>query len=733
VELILDLQGTQSADHGERGIGRFVTEHAMALLRRGLVRRIVLNPTLPFPGHLTIELLNSPLIGWGSATSVRRASAAPCAYHVMSLFELRPPLATVVPPYIRDQRLPLVITLYDLIPLLMPGRYLREPAAAEGYRARLEILSQADLVLAISERTRADAIEHAGVDPTRIVSIGAGVSTFFTPAEGVAQDRSALQTTLPRIERPFVLCVSGADDRKNTEALIAAFSRLPRHLRDSHQLVIACELPPQMAAVWRKRAADCGLNRAQLVLTGRTSDAVLRSLYRCAELFVFPSLYEGFGLPIAEAVACGCPAITSTASSLPEVLAWPPSTFDPIDIDAQSQLMERALADGAFRSELTAIGKSRATLHTWSEVAERTAQALQLIARKPESPAAGNRTPSRLAIVGVFPPHQGRSALNNARLAAALQQECRVDVIQPDGLDAADVAGVHSYPASDFARVMNPWSYDAIVYMTADAPPDDLIHNYPGIVWLDSRTYRRNLMSKEWMRSARMIIVEAPREAKVLSLEQEAGEWRPDVVTIRPAIPVAPFDPLEAGTVTSRAQGDPSAVMEVVSIGLPTDEWIAYLSQTMELLAAKVPAHLTVVTPPDHVGPVPSHSVVSGRMHIVQANNWATYWRILREASCAIQVDAPTAPNRVHALADCIAAGLPTISTIDPAGEFPAAAIRTVPAGADPSEMSTAVWQTLAQKQISLDMRQAAVTHARTWGYGAVARELLALIQRFSS
>ena len=589
--LVLDLQGTQSVDHAERGIGRYVANHALALSRiAGAVKSLVVNPTLPFPGHLPPDLLINPRLTWGTATQVSAAVGASgsSAYHVMSPFELGRSMDSLLPPFAGDLGLPLVVTLYDLIPLLMSERYLREPEMRRRYMERLEIVARADLVLAISAHTRADAIAHAGIDPDRIVAIGGGVSPFFSPADDGVVDRALLRRELPDVKQPFVLCVSGGDDRKNTEALVAAFAMLPARIRSEHQLVIACDVSPSMAAAWRLAGTSAGLEGDRLVLSGRIADETLRALYRCATLFVFPSLYEGFGLPVAEAIACGCPAITSTASSLPEVLDWPAATFDPTQPAAMSALIQRALDSTEFRSELQEVARRRRPEHTWDAVALRTVAALKRLSRPARRGARGERR-LRIALAGFFPPAAEPIAARNAGLARALAARSHVDILHPEGAQPAPIDGCRSFSLDAFGGELNPHAYDAIVYLMANTAAHgsllDAIGHWPGVVWLQEANLRTAFIawakerpSPDWrelvrrevaraygprvprdphrlplpdvafergaaeqaglfmtgpvVRSARLLVTSTDRDAKLLRLEHGPNAWLPEVVVI---------------------------------------------------------------------------------------------------------------------------------------------------------------------------------------------------------
>ena len=126
-----------------------------------------------------------------------------------------------------------------------------------------------------------------------------------------AQAERVLASRLRELRPGFLLYVAGFEFRKNLERLITAYGLLPEELRASHQLVIACRLLPSEAELMREWAARAGIRAEQLVLTGYVTDAELGALYHACELFVFPSLYEGSGLPILEAMSCGAPVIAS--------------------------------------------------------------------------------------------------------------------------------------------------------------------------------------------------------------------------------------------------------------------------------------------------------------------------------------------------------------------------------------------------------------------------------------
>lgn len=476
--LVCDFQATQNEPSAKRGIGRYVTEHARSLVGTGAVRALLLNPSLPHPVTLDPELVESGLVGWNTATAIRNAAdEGPFAYHVMSPFEVSSPPGTVVSPHVVRGEIPLVVTLYDLVPLAMPEAYLDNPYFEARYRARLELLRVADVLLALSEQTKLDAMNLLGIDAGRIVVVGGGVSPAFRRVLPGEKPEDVVRASLPAVRGPFVLSATGADERKNVDRLLEAWADLPRDLRSSLQLVLVGSLRPDFASRWRAHAAHVGLRETEVVFTDWIPDSLLRALYQSARLFVFPSLYEGFGLPVAEAAASDCPVITSNCPPVPEILDYPPSVFDGRDAGEMSALIERGVTDQGFSAELVNAARRNAPRHMWEAVASRTLDAVRRLEWD------GWRAPRvRIALCGPFGESSNGVAQHNRGLAAALTSRCDVEVFWTD----RKVPGIHRdpgnmrcMPAAALGWTANPASYDVVVYSLEDPGPVA----YPGVFW----------------------------------------------------------------------------------------------------------------------------------------------------------------------------------------------------------------------------------------------------------
>lgn len=484
---MLDLLALQDQVYSERGVPRYVANHAKALLRRpGAVRRLFLNPAGKLPIKLDPALQTSPLLRWHSATDMRAALAeGPAAYFLMSPFDTDTAVLTTYLP----ARVPLIATLYDLIPLLHPDQYLVHPLERARYMASLALLRRADLVLAISEATRRDAMTHLGLAPGRVTSIGAGVDTSFQPAAPGAPRPTAPFAELG-LRGPYVMAVLGDDARKNLSALLEAMVHLPSAVGHDLSLVVIGNYDMTSRGRFHTSPAGQALG-ARLVFSGRVPDDWLIPLYQHAALHVFPSLYEGFGLPAAEAAACGCPSITSNTSSLPEVLETPEATFDPRQPAQLAALITRVQTDVDFRSRLMARGLAAAQRHTWDAVADRTLAALDqagdLLRRRTRLPVP--RQP-RVALVGPMPPTRSGIADYNARIVNALQARCRLDLFLSHHESRAPAAwrGGRCYRTRSLLELVEPACYDAVIYTFGNSEHHqetlDAHLARPGWVWL---------------------------------------------------------------------------------------------------------------------------------------------------------------------------------------------------------------------------------------------------------
>jgi glycosyltransferase involved in cell wall biosynthesis len=256
--------------------------------------------------------------------------------------------------------------VHDVTFLLLPGRY---PATRRLYmqgvtRAAVRV---ADAIITPSQAVRADVIERLGVSAERVVAIPEAAAPHFRPVE----DEAALTTVRTKYGLPerYLLSVGSLEPGKNRARLIAAYARL-RAEGAAEPIVIAGQ------PAWRYQgdldlAGRLGL-RDSVRFLGYAPDEDLPALYSGASAFVFPSLYEGFGLPVLEAMACGTPVITSNVSATAEVAGDAALLVDPRDVAALTEAIARVLVDAGLRAGLRARGLERAAQFSWARTARET-------------------------------------------------------------------------------------------------------------------------------------------------------------------------------------------------------------------------------------------------------------------------------------------------------------------------------------------------------------------------
>ncbi len=269
-------------------------------------------------------------------------------------------------------------TVYDLIPLMLPDMYAGDGSGNGEFKqivSTLQAFTPEDHVLCISESTRNDLLDFAPLDPdrVRVTPLAANPETFRPCVD--AQQLAAVRSRYGIPEGPYLLGVSTLEPRKNLDHLIRCFARLVRDERLTDlQLVLVGAKGWEYGPIFEE-LRKAALPEGRIMVTGFVADADLSPLYSGALAFVYPSLYEGFGLPPLEAMQCGTPAITSNTSSLPEVVGEAGIMVDPRDADTLCQAMLRLYRDGDLRAELARRSLERANLFTWERTAELTISA----------------------------------------------------------------------------------------------------------------------------------------------------------------------------------------------------------------------------------------------------------------------------------------------------------------------------------------------------------------------
>jgi glycosyltransferase involved in cell wall biosynthesis len=292
-----------------------------------------------------------------------------------ALMRDRPALLFVPAHVIPLRHPPSVVTIHDL-------GYLTFPEAHTA-RRRLELhlttrwsLRAARHVIAISRATRDDLVRHYGAEPARISVIHHGLSPAFRPAE----DDAAAAATRARhgLGGPYFLYVGTIQPRKNLVRLIEAFARAMPHLTlaGAAPLLALAGRQGWLSAAITRRAHELGV-ADHVRFLGYVPDHDLPALLAGSLAFVFPSLYEGFGMPVLEAMACGAPVLTSTSSALPEVAGDAALLVDPADTDAIAAGLARLASEPDLRLTLRARGLARAAEFSWDRCARATLEVLR--------------------------------------------------------------------------------------------------------------------------------------------------------------------------------------------------------------------------------------------------------------------------------------------------------------------------------------------------------------------
>jgi alpha-1,3-rhamnosyl/mannosyltransferase len=269
--------------------------------------------------------------------------------------------------YLPDFDGPSVATLHDLSVFSWAHCHPRGRAASI-QREILRAIARARLLIADSEFTRREIAQHFGLSEQRIRAVPLAAGEEFHPREP-----AALAVTLQRhglAPGAYCLFAGTIEPRKNIETLIDAYGRLDAGLRARYPLVLAGYRG------WRSDAIHARIERAAaegwVRYLGYLPSADLPLLFAGARLFAFPSLYEGFGLPVLEAMASGVPVVCSTSSSLPEVAGEAAATCEPLDVSALTGLLERGLSDDGWRNAAREAGLANAARFSWRRCAEQT-------------------------------------------------------------------------------------------------------------------------------------------------------------------------------------------------------------------------------------------------------------------------------------------------------------------------------------------------------------------------
>ena len=347
------------------GIGHYTFELAQALAALAPSDQFEIVSPAPFteldqPLPSNLRLVSLPVNGWKrrlwwSITLPRYSAQAGLSLFHGTNFEL---------PY--WARCPTVLTIHDLSLLLFPDTHEKRLVR----RARLKlprVARKADAIVTPSETVKAEVCEHLGIAAEKVFAIPEAARRSFYR---VSRSESAAVLERLGVESDFILFVGTIEPRKNVLNLVRAFEELVRGNSSRLQLVIAGK------AGWLSQELDAYLEssaiRERVLFTGHVSDDELRALYSSCRVFVYTSLYEGFGLPLLEAMACGAPVVTSNVPSIVETVGNAARLVSPYDAHDIAQGVKSLIENEAEREERSAAGTRHAENFSWQRAASAT-------------------------------------------------------------------------------------------------------------------------------------------------------------------------------------------------------------------------------------------------------------------------------------------------------------------------------------------------------------------------
>jgi len=379
------------------------------------------------------------------------------------------------------------LIFYDLIPVIFREKYIDFLNNNEYFR-RLSQIKDFDLILAISQTTKRDLIQLLEVPEEKIKVVFGGLDRKFLSPRSSSRD-IALVKKKYSIKNKFVLSTVGMDFRKNIDGIFQAFAVLNSQL----DLVIVCKLQPQEEEHLRKQWQDLGLKEGQLILTNYIPDRDLIALTDAAEAFVFPSYYEGFGLPVLESMSRGCPVVTSRISSLPEVCESAALYVNPADPRDIAQAIDLLASDGSLRRRLAELGRIQQAKFTWERVVLETLDGLEAL----DQNAANKRPRPRYRIAFFTPLNPTNSGISDysEEILVHLREALDIDVFIDSGYDPTSEAirgqfGIYNH--HKFKEMEERKGYDLCLYQVGNSRFHEYMltymKSYPGLMVLHDMT-----------------------------------------------------------------------------------------------------------------------------------------------------------------------------------------------------------------------------------------------------
>ncbi|MGA4555510.1 glycosyltransferase [Methylorubrum aminovorans] len=637
MRIVIDLQCCQTAA-GARGMGRYALALTKEIVRLGREHEFLflLNGHLLSRATTIIEALEvsrdqfvtfeAPPLGGGVDDRASREKVAdllrnnrvetlsPDVYHVSSLFEGDSIYGSAVP-YISLPQRPVINSaiIYDFIPALFREHYLVGSTMRDWYNRTLAVARTVDVHLAISEATKRDAERFLGVDPTQVTSILGDVDRIFRCLPATAPRVSKLWQRIG--DRPFLLYVGGPDFRKNIDGLIEGFARAFGEPSAPYLLVLVLSLDETSKTRVEQLAKSLNIE-GKIFITEFVTDEDLVELYNDCALFVFPSLYEGLGMPVIEAMRCGAPVLVGDNSSLIEVVPDPRYGFDASDSGSMAAAMSRVLGDRVELQRMRRDSLAQSFSFSWTESARRTLSVWEEAhaGRRARGRPSAERRP-RIAMFTPLPAEKTGIADYAAEFLPALARHAEIEVFIDDALEVTPsvvtAAPVHHHTRFDHRRD----AFDAVVYQLGNSPYHHYMLPYmqrhPGVIVLHDAYvghlghdpahpsgFIEDVLREEGGRARRLMAGSGTREAGVRALIEAFSCGGGFVDASIGAIVHSRYARDTLGPVTSLRTGSRTSVIQQYRAGIAPTEMV---DRTEARRVLGVPPDVEIVATFGHV------------------------------------------------------------------------------------------------------------------------------------
>ena len=382
------------------------------------------------------------------------------------------------------------VILYDLIPYIFSSKYLLSVEYKNWYLNKVNELKKADLIFTISESSKRDGMKLLKLEEEKVFNISSCVDNMFKPVQISNLQKQKIFRKFG-VKNKYILYVGGVDFRKNIEKLIEAYSRLHNSIKNDYQLLIICVVSDVEKKYYIKLALKFGVNQKDLVFTNYVTKEELLFLYNLCDLFVFSSLYEGFGLPVLEAMRCGKAVIGSNVSSIPEIIGMQDALFNPNDCSQITNKITEVINSVEFKKRLEKNSIKNSDNFSWQKTSRIVWGAIKSIIQIKEKTSEitrNNKIKPRLAYISPFKPLKSGISDFSSELLPYLDKHFSISVVSSTKKisDKWIIENCEILSINEFKK--NALKFSRIVYSFGNSEFHvhmlDLLKNFPGVVIL---------------------------------------------------------------------------------------------------------------------------------------------------------------------------------------------------------------------------------------------------------